>query len=358
MSESAPEMPPPEAAAPGPGLGGPAVAQGEPIPAEGMAMSEEDIARAERDAFLHELCYFLCALADLANEGLAFAGLLAFGTCVATATLAIISSIALSTFGAAFHACVVIHPLVMVAQLPSLCLSVLAGSSQMRAYYRLDATATWLLRLCLFVWEFLFLFAIVAPHSAMIDKPQLAMPHCGIDAVLHNNPVPLQNLATATFAAARAVVLGMLWVIAVSEGLAKAIHEPQSFPWRICAYSAGVVGSMMHVVKGAAYMSDVLVFIVAALDEVALRCLLLLTNTFREVGHRKPYVGSTFGERTWLTRHESLLRVAIRHPDAGLILSIVAAVLGILYGALYQQQKHVRRQRYLRATTVAGTRAN
>lgn len=350
---------------PAPGLGGPAVAEGEPIPALGVTLSEADLARAEREAVLHQLCYFVSAINDLAHETLAFAGILSFGANALATGLASVSLIAFGTFGVALQACAVIHPLVVLAQIASLALSVLAGSSQLRAYYRFDATSTWLLRASLIIVEFFFLFGLVTPHSVMFERPRIAPAHCSIDQALwfgsggsNGYALPLQSLAIAVFTGGRCVVLGTLWLISGCELIFKSIEAPGTIPRRVCVHVVGILAALLHTIKTAAYVTDVLVFGIATADEVALRCVLFVSNCFRAEGEQRLYGGSTLGGHTRFTQYESPLKVALAHPRAPLLLSIVASVLGLLYGALYQQQKEVRRQRYLRATTVFGARAN
>lgn len=347
------------AATPGPAPPALAVAEGTPVPSEGLALSDADIRRAEREAFFLELGFFCDAIFDLASETLAFAGILACASTAAASGLAVFSVISTQFRGVAVHACAAIHPGVTAAQLLSLWLCVVTGSSQMRAYYHLHGVNARMLRASLFMYEFFFLFALVTPHSLLEQPPALSSAHCAVDHVLRaDQPLPLQSLAIGVFALARCTILGLLWIISMAETLGHVARWPTRLPGLLCLHGAAAVYVLIHMANFAGCMSDALVFLIASADEVVTRCALMLVNYRQPPEWRKPYQGSTLGVNVLFTAHASTLRLALHHPATPAILAIVAGMLGFAMAACSAQAQKLRRERVHGRAAVVGERAN
>jgi hypothetical protein len=337
----------------------PAVAEGMPVPREGLALSDADIRRAEREAFLHELHFFCDAVFDLASETLAFAGILAFASTAAASSLAVFSVISKQFDGVAVHACAAIHPGVTAAQIPSLWLCIVTGSSQMRSYYRVDGVNARMLRASLFMYEFFFLFALVTPHSLLEQQPVLSSAHCAVDHVLRSDQsLPLQSLAVGVFALARCTILGLLWLISLAETFAHSLQWPARLPGLLCLHGSIAVYVLMHMVSFAGYMGDALLFLIASADEVVTRCALALVNYRRPPEWQKPYRGSTLGANVLFTKHPSTLQLALHDPATPVILAIFAGMLGFTMAACSAQAQKLRRDRAHGQAAVVGERAN
>ena len=321
---------PPAPAAPPP-LPAPPIAVGTPYAEPGVVLSDEDVLRLGREQAFAAMHDFFSALADLCGETIAFGSLLGFAVSVGTMFGA--------TFGLVFTppdativSCVAAHPVSLVGQGLSLVLAVMAGSSQLRAYFGMDTRNAVSSVFTYLSFELGMLAPAALPRAVMRNKRTIAGAGCALDEALGDAGAhlpPLVRLAVVAYGVTRLVNVSLAVMSFVLRRVQMLFCVGATALTRLTtlvefALLCAVIGAFVW--RLASYMTDATVYVVAMTDEVVARStravLRLLTG--RELA---PFTGSALGPDVRLSHFDSILAATVESKALGLVLGLIATFL-------------------------------